>query len=127
MKLILEEDKAQLKEALRIHEEKIESLQIEETECNLLEMKVQALEEEKQRLLNSFETERKIFEDTLTKKSYFEKEIEKLNKENTQLRDQLHKLHEDYEKSQGDIFTATILSAMLFYIYIVAFLNSLKF
>ncbi|KAF7269496.1 hypothetical protein GWI33_017491 [Rhynchophorus ferrugineus] len=100
VKLILEEDVSQLKESLRIHQEKIEALQIEETECNLLEMKLQALEEEKQRLLASFERERKTFEDTLAKKSNFENKIEKLTEENVLLTKQLHKLRSDYEKIQ---------------------------
>ncbi|XP_066144800.1 putative leucine-rich repeat-containing protein DDB_G0290503 isoform X1 [Euwallacea fornicatus] len=75
-----EQEVAKLTEALKIKEEEIDSLQIEKTECGLLEMKLKAIEEENHNLLNSFELERSTFEDALAKGSLIENRVDDLVK-----------------------------------------------
>lgn len=69
MKLQIEQQLTQANESLRIAEERDEAIEIDKTECNLLQIKVQQLENEKETLLKSFEKEREVFDHSFHKKS----------------------------------------------------------
>lgn len=76
-------------------EEKQESVALETTESNLLEMKVQAMEEEKKTLLDSFELERKLFNKVLEEHNQMkikEIEIAELEETNKKLEEKVVKL-----------------------------------
>ncbi|KAL1501460.1 hypothetical protein ABEB36_006776 [Hypothenemus hampei] len=76
-----EQEIAKLTETLKLKEEQIDGLQIEKTECGLLEMKLTALEEENKNLCNSFEAERDTFEEALAKGAQVEDQVEGLNRQ----------------------------------------------
>ncbi|XP_018565480.1 golgin subfamily A member 4 [Anoplophora glabripennis] len=61
----LELQVTKLQEKVRIFEEKGEAVGLEKSECGLLELKLQKLEEENKRLLQSFEMERVTFANEL--------------------------------------------------------------
>lgn len=66
---------------MQLKELQFETQQIESTECDLLELKLKALEEENRNLLNYFELERASFENALAKGAHSAKQLDELNRQ----------------------------------------------
>nr|CAH7715130.1 unnamed protein product [Callosobruchus chinensis] len=90
-KLVIEKEISKLEEKIRIFEEKEEALEVNKTECNILLMKLQKLEEEKEQLLESFETERKSFSAAYKESAGNESRIRALEEENFNLKENISK------------------------------------
>lgn len=93
-KLHLEEELVKYQELVRISEEREEAIDLEKSECGLLQMKLQQLEKEKADLLKSFDKEREVYdqishtssEDTVNHKEGILQENVELAKENLDLK-----------------------------------------
>lgn len=93
-KLHLEEELVKYQELVRISEEREEAIDLEKSECGLLQMKLQQLEKEKAELLKSFDKEREVLdqishtssEDTVNHKEGILQENVELAKENLDLK-----------------------------------------
>ncbi|KAH1018632.1 golgin subfamily A member 4 isoform X1 [Dendroctonus ponderosae] len=101
--LELEQEITKLKESRQIRDEQIDSVQIEKTECDLLEMKLKSLQEENQNMLNSFEMERTTYESALTKGTHLENQIDDLNKQILQLKQDKESLEDSYRIEKDDL------------------------
>ncbi|CAG9767892.1 unnamed protein product [Ceutorhynchus assimilis] len=77
--LALEQEISKLQESLRLRKEQIDSMNVEKSECGLLEIKLKSLEEENHSLLKSFENERGIFEEALSKANHLQSKVDELN------------------------------------------------
>lgn len=93
-KLRLEEELVKYQEQVRISEERDEAVDLEKSECGLLQMKLQQLEKEKADLLKSFDKERDVLdqmshtssEDPVNHKEGILQENVELAKENLDLK-----------------------------------------
>nr|CAI5843378.1 unnamed protein product [Callosobruchus analis] len=90
-KLIIEKEVSRLKEKIRIFEEREEAFEVNKTECDILLMKLQKLEEEKEKLCESFETERKSFCAVYKESAENQSKIGALEDENFNLKDSISK------------------------------------
>lgn len=98
-KFNLEQEVIKLKESVRILEEHEEAIELDKTECNLLQIKVQQLEKEKENLLKSFENEREIFDHTFHKTNQeFDTHKEEIMNENVSLAKENLELKKSYEE-----------------------------
>ncbi|XP_060534202.1 girdin [Cylas formicarius] len=104
-KLELEREVHKLEESLRVVEARMETLELDKSECGLLQLKLQAAEEEKKTLVESFEAERTTFEDAFSRQENREEQLEHriadLELEKDQLRERLEKLVEENARLEG--------------------------
>lgn len=94
---------AKLNEHLQLKELQFETQQIESTECDLLELKLKALEEENRNLLNSFELERASFEDALAKGAHNSKQLDELNRQVLILQQENNDIAEAFRLEKHDM------------------------
>lgn len=107
-----EHDITKLKESRQIRDEQIDSVQIEKTQCDLLELKLKSLQEENENLLNSFEMDRSTYETALTKGSHLENQIDDLNKQIFQLKQDKESLEESYRLEKEDLMQSFEVGAL---------------
>ncbi|KAJ8916653.1 hypothetical protein NQ315_000298 [Exocentrus adspersus] len=100
----LEQEVTKLQEKLRIFEEKDEALSLEKSECRLLELKLQKLEEENKKLLQSFELERESFTNELDdlKQDLSNFQDQSLTQNEEVLKEKLHDIRRLSEAKEAD-------------------------
>ncbi|XP_023014792.2 golgin subfamily A member Golgin-245 [Leptinotarsa decemlineata] len=86
-KLVLEKRIAKLEERVRIFEEREEALELDRSECGILELKLQKLENENQNLLETFELERLAFRKTGEESIRNSHRVSELQEENSKLKE----------------------------------------
>ncbi|KAG5888811.1 hypothetical protein JTB14_016013 [Gonioctena quinquepunctata] len=103
-KLALEKQISKLVEQIRIFEERDEAINMDKTECGILELKLQKLENDNRNLLETFELERAAFKKTYEESSKNIHKIHELQEENSKLKE----LVEIGKKEIGELGTQII-------------------
>lgn len=99
-KLNLEKTVSKLQENVNILEEKEQAIDLDKTECHILAMKLQKLEEERKQLLETFELERLSFNKTYKQLAKKEEKMKQLTSENLSLKENITKYQNEVKNLQ---------------------------
>lgn len=100
---------------MQLKELQFETQQIESTECDLLELKLKALEEENRNLLNYFELERASFENALAKGAHSANQLDDLKRQILRMQQENSDMAESFRLERLDMIDSFEVRTPLFY------------